>query len=154
MSQRLRFTSQIKNRGDQIFDSIAKSLELKTKEVTFVGIHNPRAGSHLICCVFPPALGCCVHPKECQNTFLSVFNLFCSFQMFFSDFSSEINVVIRYVCMYPLGGRDIQYRAANSRSRYTTPFNKIKSNVQHLNNPKIPMILVIKNVIAVFKIIS
>ena len=34
---------------------------------------------------------------------------------------------------------------------YTTPFDEIKSNVQNLNNPGIPMILVIKNVIAFCK---
>ena len=45
-----------------------------------------------------------------------------------------------------LAGRDIQYRAADNRSRYTTPFNRIKSIVQHLNNPGIPMILVIQKV--------
>ena len=48
---------------------------------------------------------------------------------------------------YPLTGRDIQYQAPNNRSRYTTPLDKIKSNVQHLKNSGIPMILVIKNVI-------
>ena len=54
------------------------------------------------------------------------------------------------MCVYdkhPLAGPDIQYRAPDSRSRYTTAFNEIKSNVQNLNNPGIPMILVIKNVI-------
>ena len=53
------------------------------------------------------------------------------------------------MCVYdehPLAGRDIQYRASHSRSRYTTPFDEIKSNVEHINNPGIPMILVIKNV--------
>ena len=46
------------------------------------------------------------------------------------------NVVIRYVCVYdehPLAGRDIQYQAPNSQSRYTTPFDEIKSNVQYYN---------------------
>ena len=55
------------------------------------------------------------------------------------------------MCVYgkhPLAGRDIQYLASDSRSRYRTPFNEIKSNAQHLNNPEIPIILVIKNVIA------
>ena len=55
------------------------------------------------------------------------------------------------MCVYdkhPLTGRDIQYRAPDSWSRYTTPFDKIKSIVQNLNNPGIPMILVIKNVAA------
>ena len=55
------------------------------------------------------------------------------------------------MCVYNkdlLAGCNIQYRAADSRSRYATPFNEIKSNVQHLNNPGIPMILVIKNVMA------
>ena len=59
-------------------------------------------------------------------------------------------VVIRYVCVcvydkHPLAGRDIQYRAPDSRSKYTTPFDEIKRNMQHLNYPGIPMILVIKN---------
>ena len=55
------------------------------------------------------------------------------------------------MCVYdehPLAGRDIQYRAPDNRSRYTLPSDKIKSNVQHPNNPGIPMILVIKNLIA------
>ena len=47
-----------------------------------------------------------------------------------------------------LAGRDIQYRAPDSQSRYTTPFNKIKSNMQHAKQSWIPMILVIINVIA------
>jgi phage/plasmid-associated DNA primase len=42
LSKRLKFTSAVKSRGDQIFDSIAKKLELKRKEVTFVAIHNRR----------------------------------------------------------------------------------------------------------------
>ena len=44
------------------------------------------------------------------------------------------------MCVYdehPLAGREIQYRAPDSQSRYTTPFNEIKSNVHHLNNPGI-----------------
>ena len=45
-----------------------------------------------ICCVFWPAFGCCAHPKTDWTTFFSVvFNLFCSFPTFFSDFKSEIN---------------------------------------------------------------
>ena len=55
------------------------------------------------------------------------------------------------VCVYgehPLAGQDIQSRASNSWSRYTTPFDEIKSNVQHLYKPGIPMFLVIKNIIA------
>ena len=64
------------------------------------------------------------------------------------------------MCVYDehqLAGQDIQYLATNSWSRYTTSFDELKSNVQHLNNPGIPMIHVIKNVIAfraMFKIIS
>ena len=41
-----------------------------------------------------------------------------------------IIVVIRYVCVFDdhlLAGRDIQYRASDSRSRYTMPFDEIKS---------------------------
>ena len=45
---------------------------------------------------------------------------------------------------HPLGSPDIQYQATDSRSRYTKPLDEIKSNVQHLINPGIPMILVIK----------
>ena len=53
-----------------------------------------------------------------------------------------------------LAGRDIQYRAPDSWSRYTTPFDEIKSNMQHLNNPGIQMILVIKNVTKVSLVLS
>ena len=48
------------------------------------------------------------------------------------------------MCVYDehlLAGQDIQYRAPDSRSRYTTPFGEIKSNVQHLNNPLIPIMV-------------
>ena len=41
------------------------------------------------CRVFQPAFGCWAHSKAGQNTCLAIFNLFCRFQMFFSDFSSE-----------------------------------------------------------------
>ena len=50
------------------------------------------------------------------------------------------------MCVYdehPIAGQKIQYRAPDSRSIFTTPFNKIKSNVQHVNNRGIPMFLVI-----------
>ena len=53
------------------------------------------------------------------------------------------------MCVYnehPLAGRDIQYRAPNSRSRHTTPFDEIKVICNNVNNPGIVMILVIKNV--------
>ena len=39
------------------------------------------------------------------------------------------------MCVYdkhPLAGREIQYRAPNSWSRYTTPIDKSKSYVQHV----------------------
>ena len=38
----LKFKTSIKHQGNLIFDSIAKKLKLKTKEVTFIGIHNRR----------------------------------------------------------------------------------------------------------------
>ena len=41
-------------------------------------------------CVFQPASGCCAHPKAGWNPFWAVFNLFCSFQIFFGYFSTEI----------------------------------------------------------------
>ena len=45
----------------------------------------------IICCVFRPAFGCCVHPKTGWKTFFSaVFNFFSSFQTFFGDFTTEI----------------------------------------------------------------
>ena len=47
-----------------------------------------------VCCVFWPAFRCCAHPKAGQTPFLAVFNLFCSFKTFFSDFMPEINVFI------------------------------------------------------------
>ena len=42
-------------------------------------------------CVFQTAFGCCAHPKAGQNIFFQLFfNLFCSFQSFYSDFTAEI----------------------------------------------------------------
>ena len=41
-----------------------------------------------MCCVFWLAFRCCVHPKDGENT---IFNLFCSFQTLFSDFTPEMN---------------------------------------------------------------
>ena len=41
-------------------------------------------------CVFRPAFGCCNHPEAGRNLFLPFFNLFCSFQSFFGDFTTEI----------------------------------------------------------------
>ena len=37
------------------------------------------------------SFGCCTHPRAGRTTFFSAaFNLFCSFQTFFSDFTAEI----------------------------------------------------------------
>ena len=46
-ASRLRFTSAIRRRVDDVFDSIAKKLELKRKEVTYIGIHNRRGTDHV-----------------------------------------------------------------------------------------------------------
>ena len=43
------------------------------------------------CCLFQPAFGCCPHPKLVKTFFQPFFNLFCSFQSSFSDFTAEIN---------------------------------------------------------------
>ena len=51
--------------------------------------------SVVYCCVFQPAFGCCAHPKAGQNHFLAVFNLFCSFQSFFSIFTTFIQTLIK-----------------------------------------------------------
>ena len=42
-------------------------------------------------CVFRTPFGCCAHPKAGWNIFFQpFFNLYCSFQSFFSDFTAEI----------------------------------------------------------------
>ena len=41
-TSRLKIKSSLKIRVTEIFESIAKKLELKPKEVTFIGIHNRR----------------------------------------------------------------------------------------------------------------
>ena len=42
----------------------------------------------VLCCVFPPAFGCCAHLKAGRNSFFIIFNLFLDF-MFFSNLSSK-----------------------------------------------------------------
>ena len=46
-ASRLRITASLRRRVDDLFDSIARKLELKSKEVTFIGIHNRRGKEHV-----------------------------------------------------------------------------------------------------------
>ena len=43
----------------------------------------------IVCCVFRPAFGC--SKSWSKHFFQPLFNLFCSFQSFFSDFTAEFN---------------------------------------------------------------
>ena len=55
-------------------------------------------GKHIkllcICCVFQLAFRCCMHTKAGWKFFWAVFNLFCSFQTFFSVFLLEIKKIL------------------------------------------------------------
>jgi hypothetical protein len=55
--RRLKWTAAIRSRGDDIFESVAKKLELKRKDVTFVGIHNRRSSDRLAIFAKNPNLG-------------------------------------------------------------------------------------------------
>ena len=56
------------------------------------------------------------------------------------------------ICVYvkhPIAGQNIQYQAHDSRSRHTTPFGDIIKYCVTCKQSWIPMILVIKSVIAI-----